>query len=78
MAVFLATLATLGFFQKNLAETAATRAASVTMTAATQDQRVELIAAAKLAVSVAKASRESECASRGRVASKGRRTKEPP
>jgi hypothetical protein len=63
--VFLATLATLGFFQKNLAETAATRAASITMTAATQDQRLEVIAAAKLAVSVAKASREAECGSRG-------------
>jgi hypothetical protein len=65
MAGFLATLATLGFFQKNLAETGATRAASITTAAASQDQRVELIAAAKLAVSVAKASREAECASRG-------------
>jgi hypothetical protein len=63
--VFLATLATLGFFQKNLAETAATRTASITMATATQDQRSEVIAAAKLAVSVAKASREAECAARG-------------
>jgi hypothetical protein len=65
VAVFLATLATLGFFQKNLADTAATRAATVTMAVATQDQRSEVIAAAKLAVSVAKASREAECATRG-------------
>jgi transposase-like protein len=65
VAVFLATLATLGFFQKNLADTAATRAATVTLAAATQDQRSEVIAAAKLAVSVAKASREAECAARG-------------
>src|SRR5262245_5918406 len=65
VAVFLATLATLGFFQKNLADTAASRAATVMMVAATQDQRSEVIAAAKLAVSVAKASREAECAARG-------------
>jgi len=65
VAVFLATLATLGFFQKNLADTAATRAATVTMAVATHDQRSEVIAAAKLAVSVAKASREAECATRG-------------
>jgi len=65
VAVFLATLATLGFFQKNLADTAATRAATVTMAIATHDQRSEVIATAKLAVSVAKASREAECAARG-------------
>jgi hypothetical protein len=63
--VFLATLATLGFFQKNLAETAAIRAAGIAVAAATQDQRLEVIAAAKLAVSIAKASREAECTSRG-------------
>jgi hypothetical protein len=65
VAVFLATLATLGFFQKNLADTAATRAATVTMAVATHDQRSEVIAAAKLALSIAKASREAECATRG-------------
>jgi hypothetical protein len=63
VAVFLATLATLGFFQKNLADAAAARAATVTIAAATQDQRSEVIETAKLAVAVAKSSRESECAS---------------
>jgi len=65
VAVFLATLATLGFFQKNLADTAATRAATLTVATATQDQRSEVIAAAKLAVAVAKSSREAECSTRG-------------
>src|SRR5215470_18277890 len=57
VAVFLATLATLGFFQKNLADTAASRAATLTVATATQDQRSEVIAAAKLAALVAKSSR---------------------
>jgi len=65
VAVFLATLATLAYLQKNLADASATRAAIVTVAAATQDQRSEVIAAAKLAVSVAKAAREAECATRG-------------
>jgi hypothetical protein len=65
VAVFLATLATLGYLQKNLADASATRAATLTVATATQDQRSESIATAKLAVSVAKASREAECATRG-------------
>jgi hypothetical protein len=65
VAVVLATFATLGFLEKNLADAAATRAATVTMATATQDQRSEVIAAAKLAVSVARTSREAECATRG-------------
>jgi transposase-like protein len=65
VAVFLATLATLGYLQKHLADSSATRAATLTMATATQDQRSEVIAAAKLAVSLAKTSREAECATRG-------------
>jgi hypothetical protein len=65
VAVVLATFATLGYLQKNLADTSASRAATVTIAAATQDQRSEVIATAKLAVSTAKASREAECGARG-------------
>ena len=65
VAMFLATLATLGFFQNNLADAAASRATTVTMATASEDRRSEVIAAAKLAVSVAKASREAECSTRG-------------
>jgi hypothetical protein len=65
VALAIASFATLGFLQKNLADASATRAANLTMAAATEDQRSEVIAAAKLAVSVAKTSRESECATRG-------------
>jgi hypothetical protein len=62
VAVFLATLATLGYLQKHLADSSATRAATLTVATATQDQRSEVIAAAKLALSVAKTSRDAECA----------------
>jgi hypothetical protein len=64
-AIFLATLATLAYLQKNLADAAADRAATVTAAIASDAQRSEVIAAAKLAVSVAKASREAECVTRG-------------
>jgi hypothetical protein len=43
VAVFLATLATLGYLQKNLGDASASRAATVTMAAATQDQRSEVL-----------------------------------
>jgi hypothetical protein len=65
VAVFLAILATLGYLHKSLADTAAARAATVNMAIASEDQRSDIIAAAKLAVSVAKESREAECATRG-------------
>jgi hypothetical protein len=65
MAVFLATLATLAYLQKHLADAAAVRAATVNTAIASDAQRLEVIAAAKLAVSVAKASREAECSTRG-------------
>jgi hypothetical protein len=64
-AVFLATLATLAYLQKNLADAAAVRAATLGTATASEAQRSEVIAAAKLAVSAAKASREAECATRG-------------
>src|SRR4030095_5362541 len=64
-AVFLATLATLAYLQQHLADAAAVRAATVNTAIASDAQRSEVIAAAKLAVSVAKASREAECATRG-------------
>ena len=60
MAVFLATLATLGYLQKRLADAAAARAPTVSTAIASEDRRSDVIAAAKLAVSVAKASREAE------------------
>jgi len=62
VAASIATLATIAFLQRNLADTSATRAAALVVATATQDQRSEAIAAAKLAVSVAKTSREAECA----------------
>jgi hypothetical protein len=65
VAAFLAILATLGYLQKNLADAAATRAATKSTAIAREERRSDIIAAAKLAVSVAKASREAECATRG-------------
>jgi hypothetical protein len=65
VAVFLATLATLGYLQKNLADASATRAATLTMAAATADQRAAVIAAARLAVDTSRKARESECSVRG-------------
>jgi hypothetical protein len=64
-AVFLATLATLAYLQRNLADAAADRTATVSTAIASDAQRSEVIAAAKLAASMAKASREAECVTRG-------------
>jgi hypothetical protein len=65
VAVVLATFATLGYLQKNLADASATRAATLTMAAATADQRAAVIAAAQVAVHTARTAREGECSVRG-------------
>jgi hypothetical protein len=65
VAVFLATLATLGYLQKNLADASATRSATLTMATARADQRAAIIATAQLAAETARSARASECAVRG-------------
>jgi len=65
VAVFLATLATLGYLQKNLADASAARAATITTATTTADQRAAIIAASRLAVDTARTARESECGVRG-------------
>jgi hypothetical protein len=63
VAIAIATMATVGFLNRHLGDTAATRAATLSLATATQDQRAAVIETAKLAVAIARSSRESECAS---------------
>jgi hypothetical protein len=64
-AAILATLASLGFVERNLGDVAAGRQAMVTTTAATVDQRTAAIDAARMAADAARKAREGECAKRG-------------
>jgi hypothetical protein len=65
VAAALATFATVAYLQKNLADTSAARAATITTATTTADQRAAIIAASRLAVDTARTARESECGVRG-------------
>jgi hypothetical protein len=65
LATGLAMLASLGFIELNVSDTAAGRQAIVTTATATADQRTAAITAAQLAATAATKAREGECAVRG-------------
>jgi hypothetical protein len=65
VAAALALLASLGFVERNVSDTAAGRQAAVNMTGAVTDQRSAAIEAARVAADAAKKAREGECAKRG-------------
>jgi hypothetical protein len=64
-ATSLAVLATLGFVERNVSDTAAGRRAIVTTASAATDQRSAAIEAARVAADAARKAREGECGKRG-------------
>jgi hypothetical protein len=65
LAATLAVMASLGFVERNVSDTAAGRAAVVTAAAATTDQRTAAIEAARIAANAATEARKAECLTRG-------------
>ncbi len=64
-AATLAVLASLGFVERHVSDTAAGRAAIVTTASAATDQRISAIEAARTAADAARRAREAECVRRG-------------